>query len=238
MLAVKRTAAESGRWKNFFSAAADRAGTTAFRAWRGGSQGGACGFPRRLTGCSVGRAIRTSSRESSTIERSGRPAMFLAMQFEALVSLLEADAARFRVIEHPAEGRSELVAQIRGTAPGQGAKAMLCRSKDGDPALRGAGRQALPWPQPGCWQLASALRIGCSSRCKWPRAFAPLRRAGAWHLRSRVLRPAAIQRQPRKLLAQDGPGTLRRARPRDRPVLGWKRLHHRLARHVVRPGLA
>ena len=56
------------------------------------------------------------------------------MQFDQLVSLLEAHAARFRVLSHPAEGRSDLVAQIRGTAPGQGAKAMLCRSKDGDPA--------------------------------------------------------------------------------------------------------
>ena len=56
------------------------------------------------------------------------------MQFDPLTALLEANAARFRVIEHPAEGRSDLVAQLRGTAPGQGAKAMLCRSKDGDPA--------------------------------------------------------------------------------------------------------
>ena len=56
------------------------------------------------------------------------------MQFDRLVTLLEGNAARFRILEHPAEGRSDLVAQIRGTAPGQGAKAMLCRSKDGDPA--------------------------------------------------------------------------------------------------------
>lgn len=55
------------------------------------------------------------------------------MQFDPLVALLEASAARFRILEHPAEGRSDLVAQIRGTAPGQGAKAMLCRSKDGEP---------------------------------------------------------------------------------------------------------
>jgi Ala-tRNA(Pro) deacylase len=53
------------------------------------------------------------------------------MQFENLVSLLEAEGARFRVIEHPPEGKSDLVAQIRGTTPGQGAKAMLCRNKDG-----------------------------------------------------------------------------------------------------------
>jgi Ala-tRNA(Pro) deacylase len=49
--------------------------------------------------------------------------------FEKLAALLEAHGARFRVIEHPAEGRSDLVARIRGTKPGQGAKAMLCRSE-------------------------------------------------------------------------------------------------------------
>jgi len=49
--------------------------------------------------------------------------------FEKLVALLEANQARFRVIEHPAEGRSDIVAKLRGTKPGQGAKAMLCRSE-------------------------------------------------------------------------------------------------------------
>jgi len=53
------------------------------------------------------------------------------MHYDKLVSLLESQHARFRVIEHPAEGKSDLVAKIRGTAPGQGAKAMLCKSKDG-----------------------------------------------------------------------------------------------------------
>lgn len=55
--------------------------------------------------------------------------------FDKLVALLEDEAARFRVIEHPAEGRSDLVAAIRGTEPGQGAKAMLCKSKDDDRTL-------------------------------------------------------------------------------------------------------
>lgn len=55
--------------------------------------------------------------------------------FDQLVALLEEEAARFRVIEHPAEGRSDLVAAIRGTEPGQGAKAMLCKSKDDDRTL-------------------------------------------------------------------------------------------------------
>ncbi|AOY94089.1 hypothetical protein BKK79_09225 [Cupriavidus sp. USMAA2-4] len=50
--------------------------------------------------------------------------------YEKLVELLEREQARYRVIEHLAEGRSDLVAAIRGTSPGQGAKAMLCQSKD------------------------------------------------------------------------------------------------------------
>lgn len=57
------------------------------------------------------------------------------MQYETLIQLLETNQARFRVIEHPPEGKSEDVARIRGTAPGQGAKAMLCKSKDGDGGL-------------------------------------------------------------------------------------------------------
>ena len=51
------------------------------------------------------------------------------MVFEKLIALLEANRARFRIIEHPAEGRSDVVASLRGTKPGQGAKAMLCRSE-------------------------------------------------------------------------------------------------------------
>lgn len=46
--------------------------------------------------------------------------------FERLRELLERGQARFRVVEHEAAGRSEEVAAIRGTDPGQGAKAMLC----------------------------------------------------------------------------------------------------------------
>jgi Ala-tRNA(Pro) deacylase len=49
--------------------------------------------------------------------------------FERLCALLSAADARYRVIEHPAAGRSEEVAAIRGTDPGQGAKAMLCTFK-------------------------------------------------------------------------------------------------------------
>lgn len=50
--------------------------------------------------------------------------------FDKLCRLLEASNARFRVIDHAAEGNSERVASVRGTEVGQGAKAMLCRIKE------------------------------------------------------------------------------------------------------------
>lgn len=53
--------------------------------------------------------------------------------FDRLVALLENGKARYRLIKHLAEGSSEAVARIRGTHPGQGAKAMLCQIK-GAPA--------------------------------------------------------------------------------------------------------
>lgn len=53
------------------------------------------------------------------------------MVFDQLVSLLDSQGARYRVIAHAAEGKSDEVARIRGTEPGQGAKAMLCKTKDG-----------------------------------------------------------------------------------------------------------
>lgn len=52
--------------------------------------------------------------------------------FDQLVALLSAGNARFRVLEHPAEGQSDAVARLRGTRPEQGAKAMLCMTK-GEP---------------------------------------------------------------------------------------------------------
>lgn len=46
-----------------------------------------------------------------------------------LVNLLEQHHARFRVVEHDAVGKCEAVSEIRGTALGQGAKALLCKIK-------------------------------------------------------------------------------------------------------------
>ncbi|MCM1974054.1 MULTISPECIES: YbaK/EbsC family protein [Streptomyces] len=49
--------------------------------------------------------------------------------FEQIVDLLDREKARYRVVEHPAEGRSEEVASVRGTTVSQGAKALVCRVK-------------------------------------------------------------------------------------------------------------
>jgi Ala-tRNA(Pro) deacylase len=49
--------------------------------------------------------------------------------FDRIVALLEEREASFRVIEHPAEGRSVDVAAIRGTLVEQGAKAMVLTVK-------------------------------------------------------------------------------------------------------------
>jgi Ala-tRNA(Pro) deacylase len=53
--------------------------------------------------------------------------------FDRLVALFRAGEARFRVIEHAPEGRSDAVAAIRGTRAAQGAKAIVCAIPvDGD----------------------------------------------------------------------------------------------------------
>lgn len=46
-----------------------------------------------------------------------------------LKSLLDHAGITYRLLRHSAEGRSEAVAAIRGTAVGQGAKALVCRVK-------------------------------------------------------------------------------------------------------------
>jgi Ala-tRNA(Pro) deacylase len=45
--------------------------------------------------------------------------------FERLVALLDAEAARYRIVEHEPEGRSDRIALIRGNKPEQAAKAMV-----------------------------------------------------------------------------------------------------------------
>ncbi|EMH4161367.1 YbaK/prolyl-tRNA synthetase associated domain-containing protein [Pluralibacter gergoviae] len=46
-----------------------------------------------------------------------------------LLTLLDASQARFRVVEHAATGKCEAVSEVRGTALGQGAKALVCKIK-------------------------------------------------------------------------------------------------------------
>lgn len=46
-----------------------------------------------------------------------------------LLTLLTENAARFRVLMHDPVGKCEAVAELRGTALGQGAKALVCKIK-------------------------------------------------------------------------------------------------------------
>lgn len=48
---------------------------------------------------------------------------------QQLVTLLTQHNARFRIVEHAAVGKCEAVSEIRGTALGQGAKALVCKIK-------------------------------------------------------------------------------------------------------------
>lgn len=48
---------------------------------------------------------------------------------QRLLDLLSQEGARFRVVSHEAVGKCEAVSEIRGTALGQGAKALVCKVK-------------------------------------------------------------------------------------------------------------
>jgi Ala-tRNA(Pro) deacylase len=52
-----------------------------------------------------------------------------------LVAYLEAAGAKFRIVEHAAEGRSAAIAVIRGNHPSQALKAMVVALKDGTSAF-------------------------------------------------------------------------------------------------------
>ena len=64
--------------------------------------------------------------------------------FDQLVSLLSEAKAKFRVIEHEAEGRSEFISVIRGNRPDQAAKAMVLDLRGG-----GGGRRHVLAVLPG-----------------------------------------------------------------------------------------
>ncbi len=68
--------------------------------------------------------------------------------FDRLVALLTDANARFRVIEHEAEGRSEAISAIRGNRPDQAAKAMVLDVRGG-----GGGRRHVLAILPGSRKL-------------------------------------------------------------------------------------
>ena len=68
--------------------------------------------------------------------------------FDRLVALLTEAKARFRIIEHAAEGRSEAISAIRGNRPDQAAKAMVLDVRGG-----GGGRRHVLAILPGSRKL-------------------------------------------------------------------------------------
>lgn len=78
---------------------------------------------------------------------------------QRLIALLSQEGANFRVVTHEAVGKCEAVSEIRGTALGQGAKALVCKVKGNgvnqhvlailaaDPRCRSTGRSE-PTRQP------------------------------------------------------------------------------------------
>lgn len=48
---------------------------------------------------------------------------------QRLIDLLSLEGARYRIVSHEAAGKCEAVSEIRGTALGQGAKALVCKVK-------------------------------------------------------------------------------------------------------------
>lgn len=51
--------------------------------------------------------------------------------YEKLINLLDQSAASYRLIDHPPEGRTEIVSPMRGHHPGQAAKCMIVMLKLG-----------------------------------------------------------------------------------------------------------
>ena len=75
--------------------------------------------------------------------------------FDKLVALLSDAKAKFRVIEHEAEGRSEKISVIRGNRPEQAAKAMVLDVRGG-----GGGRRNVLAILPGNRKLDFAAVAG------------------------------------------------------------------------------
>lgn len=82
--------------------------------------------------------------------------------FDRLVALLSEAQAKFRVIEHEAEGRSEKISVIRGNRPEQAAKAMVLDVRGG-----GGGRRNVLAILPGSAKLdfAAVAQVFEARKC-------------------------------------------------------------------------
>ena len=82
--------------------------------------------------------------------------------FDRLVALLSEARAKFRVIEHEAEGRSERISLIRGNRPEQAAKAMVLDVRGG-----GGGRRSVLAILPGNRKLdfAAVAKVFEARKC-------------------------------------------------------------------------
>jgi len=85
---------------------------------------------------------------------------------ERIVRLLEEGGAAYRVVEHPAEGRSEVIAKIRGNHPSQSLKAIVVSLKGG-----GAGRRTIMAIVPGNRRLD--MKALCQAAGAQKGGFAP-----------------------------------------------------------------
>lgn len=74
--------------------------------------------------------------------------VFATSVFDRLVALLSEANAKFRVIEHEAEGKSEAISAIRGNRPEQAAKAMVLDVRGG-----GGGKRPVLAILPGSAKL-------------------------------------------------------------------------------------
>ena len=114
---------------------------------------------------------------------------------QRLCALLDEHQARYRVMAHDAVGQCEAVSAIRGTALGQGAKALVCKVK-GTASTRMCWRSSPPISRPisPAWpDISAAAKPRWPVRRKWmpspPACSAPfppsasIRRCGWWPTR-------------------------------------------------------
>ncbi|WP_316980060.1 YbaK/EbsC family protein [Shumkonia mesophila] len=85
---------------------------------------------------------------------------------ERVVRLLDGGGARYRIVEHPAEGRTEEIAKIRGNDPSQSLKAIVVTLKGG-----GAGKRTVMAVVPGSRRLD--MKALCQAAGAQKGGFAP-----------------------------------------------------------------